>query len=147
MTCAAAGLPNIWGGPAFADMNLVAGHLFPTAMTTRPEDMVTIASSYLGVARVEVKPTSATGMRCIFPSPRPARGDPDMPIELKAVFERRQNLYKNTRSTKNLCPPFPRHHARTTTSRAFCTFCDTVYRTGLAANKLSLISLLTCILS
>jgi hypothetical protein len=120
MTCAAAGLPNIWGGPAFADMNLVAGHLFPTAMTTRPEDMVTIASSYLGVARVEVKPTSATGMRCIFPSPRPARGDPDMPIELKAVFE---------------------------TSRAFCTFCDTVYRTGLAANKLSLISLLTCILS
>lgn len=81
------------------DMNLVAGHLFCRSMINRPEDMVNIAFSYHGIAKVEVDLDTANGIRRIFPSPRPIRVDPEHLINLKAVFERRQSLYKNTRST------------------------------------------------
>jgi len=81
------------------DLNLVAGHLFSRSMISAPEDMVNIAFSYHGISRVEVKLKSLNGIRRIYPSPRPARIEPDLLLELKKIFERRQSLYKNTRST------------------------------------------------
>lgn len=81
------------------DLNLVAGHLFSRSMISAPEDMVNIAFSYHGIARVEVRLKSLNGIRRIYPSPRPARIEPGLLLELKEVFERRQSLYKNTRST------------------------------------------------
>ncbi|QJB57198.1 formate dehydrogenase accessory sulfurtransferase FdhD [Pseudodesulfovibrio sp. zrk46] len=81
------------------DMNLVAGHLFSRSMISRPEDMANIAFSYHGLAKVEVKLQAANCIRRIFPSPKPIHVAPEKLIEFKSVFERRQNLYKNTRST------------------------------------------------
>jgi len=81
------------------DLNLVAGHLFSRSMISRAEDMVNIAFSYHSHAKVEVKLKSTEGIHRIYPSPRPIQVDPELLIEFKSVFERRQNLYKNTRST------------------------------------------------
>lgn len=81
------------------DLNLVAGHLFSRSMISGPEDMEKIAFNYKGVARVEVKLKSENRIRRLYPSPRPVRVPPEMLVELKSTFERRQNLYKNTRST------------------------------------------------
>lgn len=81
------------------DLNLVAGHLFSRSMISGPEDIERIAFSYQGLSRVEVKLKSAKGIRRIYPSPRPVQVHPELLVELKSAFERRQNLYKDTRST------------------------------------------------
>jgi FdhD protein len=81
------------------DLNLVAGHLFCRSMIRGPEDLVNLVFSYHQVPRVEVKLKSATGIRRIYPSPRPVRVAPKRLFDYKETFERRQNLFKNTGST------------------------------------------------
>lgn len=81
------------------DLNLVAGYLFAQSRVMCPEDIHSIAFSYHGPAQVDVVLDTATGVRRIYPSPRPVHIPPEMFFLLKDVFERRQSLFKNTGST------------------------------------------------
>jgi len=81
------------------DLNLVAGHLFSCSRIREAGDLANISFNYRGVARVDVELAGCSGIRRIYPSPRPIRVAPEMLLEFKERFERRQNLYKNTGST------------------------------------------------
>ncbi|WP_018123324.1 formate dehydrogenase accessory sulfurtransferase FdhD [Desulfovibrio oxyclinae] len=81
------------------DMNLVAGHLFARSRVREPGDILDVRFSYRGVARAEVALGGGTGIRRIFPSPRPVRINPQALFSFKERFEHRQNLYRNTGST------------------------------------------------
>ncbi|EGB13542.1 formate dehydrogenase subunit FdhD [Pseudodesulfovibrio mercurii] len=81
------------------DLNLVAGYLFSQSRIMCPEDIGTLALSYHGPSRAEVTLREGRTVRRIYPSPRPVHIAPDMLFRLKEIFERRQNLFKNTGCT------------------------------------------------
>jgi FdhD protein len=81
------------------DLNLVAGYLFSQSRVMCPEDIRNIAFSYQGPSRVDVDLKAPVAVRRIYPSPRPVHIAPELLFELKAVFEHRQSLFKNTGST------------------------------------------------
>ena len=81
------------------DLSLIVGHLFTESMIRESADVVDCSFHYRNSSRAEVTLASSTGIRRIFPSPRPLHITPELLFDLKKTFERRQNLYKNTRST------------------------------------------------
>lgn len=81
------------------DMNLVAGYLLSCSMIRGPEDIESISFGYRGLARATVTLKTSAAIRRIYPEPRPVRLAPESLFRFKEIFEHRQRLYKNTRST------------------------------------------------
>ncbi|BCS87160.1 sulfurtransferase FdhD [Pseudodesulfovibrio sediminis] len=81
------------------DLNLIVGHLFCNGMINSSEDVANISFSYQNPAHVDVFLDTGKGRSRLFPSRPPVRLSPLQLFELKATFERRQNLFKNTGST------------------------------------------------
>nr|WP_321259262.1 formate dehydrogenase accessory sulfurtransferase FdhD [uncultured Pseudodesulfovibrio sp.] len=81
------------------DLSLIVGHLFTCSMIRESADVLDCSFHYRSSSRAEVTLKTLDGIHRIFPSPRPAHIAPERLFQLKQTFERRQNLYKNTRST------------------------------------------------
>ncbi|BCS89826.1 formate dehydrogenase accessory sulfurtransferase FdhD [Pseudodesulfovibrio sediminis] len=81
------------------DLSLIVGHLFTRSAICESGDMVDCSFSYHTTARAEVTLRTQSGIRRIYPSPRPVHVPAERLFAFKETFERRQNLYKNTRST------------------------------------------------
>lgn len=81
------------------DLPLIVGHLFTNSMIRSGDDVADCTFSYLGPSRAEVTLATRSRIRRLFPSPQPVHIAPERIIEFKRIFEKRQSLYKNTRST------------------------------------------------
>jgi len=81
------------------DLPLIVGHLFTNSMIRSSDDVADCSFSYLGSSRAEVTLCTRNKIRRLYPSPQPVHMAPERIIEFKHLFEKRQCLYKNTRST------------------------------------------------
>ncbi len=81
------------------DLNLIAGHLFSRSMIRESEDIVDIAFGARNHSMVDVVLKEPKVIRRIYPSPRPMQLEPEQIFAFKELFEKRQNLFKNTGST------------------------------------------------
>jgi len=81
------------------DLALIVGHLFTSSMIRESEDVVDCSLSYRSSSWAEVTLITSNKIRRLYPSPRSSHVAPEQIFEFKRTFERRQNLYKNTRST------------------------------------------------
>jgi len=81
------------------DLNLIAGHLFSQSMIRESDDIVSMSYQTRSHSLVDVVLKSPKVIRRIYPFPRPMRFDPKQIFEFKVLFEKRQNLFKNTGAT------------------------------------------------
>ena len=81
------------------DLNLIAGHLFSRSMIREPEDILNISFHTRHLSLADIVLRSPKIIRRIYPFPHPIQFDPEQIFEFKAMFEKRQNLFKNTRAT------------------------------------------------
>lgn len=81
------------------DLNLIAGYLFSRARIREASDLLDVGFNYRNVDRVDVGLAAESGIRRIYPSPRPVRVAATRLFHFKELFENRQKLYRNTGST------------------------------------------------
>ncbi|NDV18571.1 sufurtransferase FdhD [Pseudodesulfovibrio sp. JC047] len=81
------------------DLSLIAGYLFTHSMIREGDDMVDCSFRYRSTSHATVTLKTAECIRRLYPSPKPVHVVPERVFAFKRSFERRQNLYKNTRST------------------------------------------------
>jgi len=81
------------------DQALVVGHLLTRSIIRESADVTHCSFCYRNRSRADITLNAPSGIRRLYPSPRPFHVTPLTLFDFKATFERRQNLYKNTRST------------------------------------------------